>query len=855
MAKKSPPHKKQPIAHMTSPKQSSAPRTNWFAQHPVATAAGIFFILMLVFFFETIFAGKTYVSPDAQAPAALATPLKKSFTEEGVLPQWLPYIFGGMPSLSSLVYHPFAYFPDTVLEFVGRIVPVRRMLVFALHYVLAGLGVFLFLKRRGASFVPSLFGGMAFMLTPYMITMTIFGHGSQIMTAAYIPLALWAMDRLFEKFSWLNLGLSGLFTGLMLQRGHVQVAFYGLLLLGFFLLYQIFMVVRRKENARLVPVLGGFIVTLLLGFALSAILFLPLREYTPFSIRGSASVLAEQQSAQDTGVGFEYATQWSFSPGEMMTFLIPSFYGFGNVTYWGNMPFTDYPNYMGILVLALALVALVKRVPMSGFFGLTVLFALLLSFGYHFAAFYKIFYNYFPYFNKFRVPVMILVLVQCLVAMLAGMGLQALLSSKQAENKRELSESHAITSRRLWIALASVLGLVLLITLAQSGLFSFMQGVYPDRYEAATQQQLDQMRFDKLLGDLWIVALIGCTGLAMFALYYSRKISATSAALIITLATLLDLWIVDKKIGEAPVPEHNLFASLQPDAVSNFLKNDASTYRILPVAELFNELRWAAQGVQSVGGYHAAKPRRYQDLMEAANLQNGLVQTYFRQVNQAGRPALQPLPLAAIPVEQRRAYQRVLDMLNAKYLVSHYPFPEPSWVLRQTLSAAQAPLFVYENTSALPRAYLVGQYEVMNNDLNALTRMRTGDFDPHQTVLLAEAPQLTPAADSTAHAELQKYSLHEIVVETQSASPQILVLSDNYYPICWQAFVDGQPVKTLLANYAFRGVEVPAGKHRVEWRYSSGAFNAGLLLSLGALVVIAGLLVFGWRKSKNDLQN
>lgn len=837
----------------TAASQSSS--TGWFAQHPVATATGIFFILMLVFFFETIFAGKTYVSPDAQAPTSLATPLKQSFQAEGELPQWMPYIFGGMPSVSSLVYHPFAYFPDTVLEFAGRLIPIRRMLVFALHYVLAGLGVFLFLKRRGANFIPSLFGGIAFMLTPYMITMTIFGHGSQMMTAAYIPLALWAMDRLLEKFSLLNLGLSGLFIGLMLQRGHVQVAFYGLLLLGFFVLYQIFMAVRRKESARVVPVLGGFLGALLLGFALAAILFLPLQEYTPFSIRGAASALAEQQGPQDTGVGFDYATQWSFAPGEMMTFLVPSFYGFGGVTYWGNMPFTDYPNYMGILVLALALVALVKRVPLSGFFGIAIVLALLLSFGHNFASFYRLFYDYFPYFNKFRVPVMILVLVQCLVAILAGMGLHALLSSQPTENKRGANEQSALIARRLWIVFAGVLGVVLLVTLAQSSVFSFMQSVYPDRYEPATQQQLDQMRFGKLLGDLWIVALIACTGLAMFALYYAKKISGTSAALVITLVSLLDLWIVDKKIGEAPMPERNASAALQPDAISNFLMGDASTHRILPVAELFNEMRWAARAVESVGGYHAAKPRRYQDLMEATNLQNGLVQTYFRQVNQGGRPALQPLPVEAIPLEQRRTYRHLLDMLNAKYLISQYPLPEPNWVLRQTFSSEQAPLFIYENTTVLPRAYLVGKHEVIGNDLDALTRLRRGDFDPHQAVLLNAAPESTPVPDSAAQATLVKYSLHEIVVETQSSSPQILVLSDNYYPIGWHAYLDGQPVKTLLANYAFRGVEVPDGKHRVEFRYASRAFATGTGLSLGALAVIAALLIIGWRKSKNDLHN
>ena len=193
---------------------------SWLSKRPVLSIFGLLFLIMMVFFFETIFTGKTYQSPDAQAPSAISVPLKKALWEEGSIPLWIPYIFGGMPNFSP----PFAYFPDAVDEIIGRVIPIRRMLMFALHYVLAGLGVFLFLRRRGVATLPGIVGGLAFMLTPYLITMTIFGHGSQMMTAAYLPLALWAVDRLFERVSLLNIGLAGLIIGLMLQRGHIQIA-------------------------------------------------------------------------------------------------------------------------------------------------------------------------------------------------------------------------------------------------------------------------------------------------------------------------------------------------------------------------------------------------------------------------------------------------------------------------------------------------------------------------------------------------------------------------------------------------------------------------------------------------------
>ncbi len=847
-------HKPSPLATPALGKSQPSRKgvAAWMAKHPVLTVFGVLTAISFIFFFEIIFAGKTYTSPDAQAPAAITAPLIKAHEQEGILPQWVPYLFAGMPTAGSLLYAPYSYFPGVVLAPLGGILGAA---VFpGLYYALAGLGLFLFLRRKGAGLWPALTGGLAFMLTPYMITMTVFGHGTQLMTAAYLPLALWSVDRLFEKLSLLNLGAAGLVMGFMLQRGHVQIAYYGLMLLGLYFLYHLLLALRRKENNRILPLIGGFSGAVILAFALAAILYLPVQEYTPYSIRGSAPALEAAAENTGTGVGFDYATQWSFSPGEMMTFVLPSFYGFGGFTYWGNMPFTDYPNYMGILVLALAVVALVKRVPLAGFFGTAILLALLISFGNHFAWFYKIFYNYFPYFNKFRVPVMILILVQCSVAILAGLGLQALLQPLTEKVDRETGARHAALAKRLWTAALAVFGVMLLFTFGRSPFFELMRGFYPDLYEAPTQLQLDTMRFNKLLADLWLVGLILCTGLSMLALAYSKKISTTAAAVAITFLTVLDLWIVDKRIGEAPVPRKNISALLQPDEATRFLQEDKGVFRIFPVAELFGELRWSAQALASVGGYHPAKPRRYQDVLDATQLQTGFVNDYFRGVNQNGRRALQALAPEELPPERHRANRRLLDLLNVKYILSFYPLPELGWEIRKPVTYEQGgnarPLLIYENMSVLPRAYLVGQYEHVASDQEILRRLRAGDFDPHRTVLLSDKPATAPLPDTTAQSEIKRYGLHEIIVETACQFPQILVLSDNYYPICWTAFIDGQPVKTLRANHAFSAVEIPSGKHVVEFRYSSSAFTLGATASISALLVALSCLGLGWRQER-----
>jgi hypothetical protein len=735
------------------------------------------------------------------------------------------------------MFAPFVYMPGILTLLISKIHPLPAMFHPVLHYILAAMGVFLFLRRKEAGFLPALLGGLAFMFTPYLVTMLVHGHGSQMMTAAYIPWALWASDRLIEKFSWRNLGLAGLILGFQLQRGHVQIAYYSLMLVGLYVFYHLIWVISRKEIKRIIPIAGGFLGAMVLAGALAAVIFLPLREYTPYSIRGTPSVLQSETDTKDTGVGFEYATNWSFSPGEMMTFLIPSFYGFGGQTYWGTMPFTDYPNYMGILVLALAVTALVihlrsdgQRQLLVGFFGLVILVSLLISFGRHFALFYKLFYNYFPYFNKFRVPAMILILVQFSVAALAGLGLDAMIkrfSSGTGKVSSDETTSRARMAKRLWITLAVVAGVVVLLTLAQSSFFQFMRGLYPDEYEEGLQLQLDTIRFRMLLTDLWIVAVIVAGGLIMSALALSNKISANAAAAAICLFTVVDLWVVDKKIDET-YPQQQLSAFLEPDEITRFLRADTSVFRIYPVGQLFGELRWSGQGFQSVGGYHAAKPRFYQDFNEATGLQTATG--------------------AQLPTHS------VIDMINTKYLITFASLPDSEWVTRRQFKLGRQVLTIYENPTVLPRAYLVGEWEVESDPKNALKRLGSGGFDPHRRVLLSEAPECEPQPDSTARAQLLQsdYDLHHIKIKTQSASPQILVLSDNYYPVGWQAFVDHQPVKTYRANYCFRAVCVPAGSHTVEFRFHSSAFVTGLWTSLGALAVSIALLFIGRRERKTS---
>lgn len=841
---------KNPRSRRSAPPVQRPRKPNWFALHPDHSALGIFVALCGIFFFEVLFSGKTFLSPDAQVPAALTVPLQETWRTHMKIPLWSPHVFCGMPSFGSLLYAPIVYLPGALFDMVTRVLPIRIIVFHVLHYVLAGMGTYLFLRRRGVSFAPAIFSGMAFMFMPYLITMEVFGHGSQMMTTAYIPLVLWAVDRLFEKHDLQSLGLAGLIIGLQLQRGHVQISYYILMLVAGYWLYSVVIRWRSQRGREVVRLTMRFGAALVLAATLAAVLYLPIREYTPYSIRGAPSIL--QRSTGDTGVGFDYATQWSFSPAEMMTFLLPSFFGFGGETYWGTMPFTDYPNYMGIVVLLLAITALALRRPATTFFGVVSLMALLISFGKHLAPLYRLLYDFLPYFNKFRVPVMILVLVQFSLAVMAGLGLEGILERSRVAKSNQ-DARHLNLAKQLLVLAAIVVGVALVVSLAQGSVAAMMRGLYPDRYEPAVQAQIDDERFGMLLGDLWKLAFVLGGSLVLTAYALRKKVGTTALMGGLFLLSLLDLWMVDFKLNK-PRSERGREAYLAADEATLFLRADTTNFRIFPVSELFDENRWAAHGIQSIGGYHAAKPRAYQDLLDASRLGSDFLLKYFRSTTVRGRPAMERVPVEEVPAKLRQRDLWLLDLLNVKYVLTLYPFDEPSFVLRTQVRydyrGRPVTLAIYENTTCLPRPYLVGAFEHVPQPAEALQRLLSGEFNPHERVIVDTLPEILPQPDSTASVSLVRYALHAVDVRTQSATPQFLLLSDNYYVPGWTAYVDGQPVRTYRANYCFRAVAVPAGSHRVEFRMHSPAFATGLWITFGGVIVVAGLVVLGWRRNK-----
>ena len=772
--------------------------------------SSIGFLILVIFLFEPIiFGGKIFGSPDSLSPRSIAIALNDASKELGQYPQWQPWVFSGMPTAEAFSYLSKLYFP----EYIFKLFSFSGAIIQLLHLVFAGLGCMFLLKQFRCSSVASFMGSVAFMITPYMITMIVYGHGSQLMTAAYIPWAVWLSVRLWVSPSLINSGFLALVLGFQLQRAHAQVAYYTWLLIGFYFLIMLIDQMKKEKDSKLIiRKLSFILLACLLGIGIASLIYLPAIEYAPFSVRGGSST---------GGSDYNYATGWSFHPVEMLTFLIPSAFGFGGQAYWGYMPFTDYPNYMGVIIFSLALIGIVYKKGVVKWYLLSAtLIALLISFGRHFSPIYDLFFNFFPYFNKFRVPHMILILVQFNIAILAAFGLDKIIELKKGSMPKWFYPSIA------------PFGLIFLIMIfASSSLEGLVKGYFsmPSVRDPSQIQMINALRWDLWLSDAWLMLLFMGSFFTLIWAWCNSKIAKNTFTIIIIILAMLDVIIVNQKIikpdrmsgrGSQLISKRFVKEYYRSDEIVNYLSQDKDKFRIYPTGQLFGDSRFAAFGLESIGGYHPAKLKVYNDFLQ--NTQNAGV----------------------FPV---------LRMLNAKYLIipdaQQIGHPKLTLAKRGSLrlSRGELPTAIYELNDFLPRAWFVNSIEKVNQS-DIWQRITDPTFNPKEKAYTFESVDVSISEIGTIKSIEQ--SIHQTTIKTESSEAQFLVLSEIFYPIRWKAFIDNEPIKTFQVNGLIRGVLVPKGSQTIHFIYDKSSFKLGLGISIFSLFLSLGLIGFGYYRQR-----
>ncbi|MEO5616746.1 MAG: hypothetical protein ABIS67_03165 [Candidatus Eisenbacteria bacterium] len=783
-------------------KETRAPRapftltTGW--------AAAILALLTVLFFHEVFLGGKTFVSPDTTAPAGFVAVGEVSLWKDKVYPLWNPFVFLGMPSFGSGAYNPLIYPPDWPLALVQKVVPLPDMTWLLLYYFLGGLFFFLLAREWGARPEAALIASAAFVFAPNLVAVGSHGHGSQLVDSAYLPLMLWLASRWLKRGELKDLGWLALAGGFQILRGHVQICFYTWLAVALVTAIDLIAGIRQPGalRARVVRA-AGIGLAAALAFGIAGFYSLPLRDYARWSIRGGS---------EGGGVGMAYATQWSLAPYELPTMVFPGWTGFGGQTYWGGMPFTDYPNaFIGMVAVLLAVPAFLKRGQVPGgvrVFALAlVAMSIFIAFGKN-SPLYGFLYDHLPLFNKFRVPVMVLLLLQLAAGLGLAWGWTAVLDAGSGRSGKVARGADPNAGLARFVLIAAVLMGAGLIAAAAGGAFRDGYVRMAMEKHQPYSPDLGAVAYQAFTGDLARGCLLGLLALGIAWLAMRRTLTPALASIAILALVLIELMPVSYRVMSTVIGERVARNSdTGRDDVIDFLQKAGppGSFRILPLAEMQNN-RFAGFSIASLGGSHAAKPRLFQDLQDAQ------LQTSFPWMR----------------------------LLNVRFIVAPEPLEVPPY-LREAFRGSQV---VYENLLVLPRVTLVDRYRVVTPAKAILDSVGQGTSESAEVAFLSEDPGMPMGTMGRARASIVGYRLNDVTVETESDGPAILRLADLWYPD-WKAAVDGRPGRMLQTDYFLRGVVVPGGKHRVVFTFQSAAMRQGLTLSIVCLVLAVAAIAAG----------
>ncbi len=749
-------------------------------------------------------------------------PLKKWIAAQEEMPLWYSHIFSGVPVLGAPVGGPLA-----PLEQLKVIMPLHVVLAvtFIIMFILAGIGMNLYLKEIGVSAYTAAIGAVAYQFIGNLATTPMAGHAGRAASVALFPLMLFFAHRGLKTGQWLYFLLTALATAFAFYEGHFQITYYGLL---FILAYAIYYLLtnRKKYTRKDIVRIGvyGVGAVVCIGLLMAAV-WLP-------TLGGLGT------GARGVERGYEFATSWAMPPLETIDLVIPTYSGILD-NYWGFSHFKLHMEYFGLFAVIFALLAVIFfwKKKYTKFYVISTLVVLFVAFG-GYTPVYRIFYTLIPGFKLMRAPNLSFYLVSFGFIVLAALGFENILSGTRDERKgQQFSKKYSIAAIVV-IGILLVTGIV--CTAGRTSIVNSMQDAFGAKFAADLGQRAADAKlakidsnFSEFVKGIWraLIFAVLLLGVAYFCL--KRKLSFWIIAVVFIVILLIDqLPFVTKFRPVGPSPESYYAAD---DAVQ-FIKKDKSIFRAFPTPwyDHARDSYLLYHNIQSPGGYVANPVKRYQEFIGAGT-------------------SVMFSPMYLIQ------YPKFVDMLNIKYLIGP-SLPEDvsmydprtqqainelkEYFKRYRLTTSGRKHSVYQNDNLLPRAYIVPDYHV--EDTNALEVLKSPEFDPRRMVVLSRTPPV-PHPDSAyamSPAAIVEYTANEVICMTDCAYAGFLVMSDNWHPD-WKVFIDGQKEELYRANHTFRAVYVPAGKHEVLFSYISTYYGVGRIISIVALIIIGVAIAVG----------
>ncbi len=790
---------------------------------PYITAVFVFLVITMIYF-SPLLEGKRIQQSDIMQFTGMSKEIADFREKTDTEPLWTNSMFGGMPAYQiSVVYKGnILGYLDTILS-LGLPHPASTVFLYF-------IGFFILLLVLKIDPWLAIAGAIAFAFSSYFFIIIDVGHNSKAHAIAYIAPVLAGIILTLRRKYILGGILTAIFLSLEIKANHPQITYYLVIMVFILGLFELIFAIREKRIVKLFASVGVLIIAASFAALTNIATLWATWEYGKDTIRGKSELTSNLEN-KTSGLDKDYATQWSYGVGETMTLFIPNFYGGASAAkisessaivealkennvpqnqiaqftkyplpflYFGNQPSVAGPVYVGAIVFFLFILGLIiVRGPLKWWLLSVTVLSILLSWGHNFMAFTDFFMEYVPGYNKFRAVSMALVIAEIAMPILGLMALKVLF-------EKHLDQKKLVKS--LQIAAGITGGIALLFVIMPGVFLSFtgandasiqQQFQFPDwMMQAIRDERARLVRLDALRSFAFVILTAG----VLWAFLLS-KLNKTYVYMILAALILLDMFVISKRYlnNDSFTTKTKVEKPFTPtEADQQILQDPDPDFRVFNLTvNTFNDAS-TSYFHKSIGGYHGAKLRRYQELIE----------------NQISKQNMS-----------------VLNMLNTKYFILPGEDRKPT---------------AQRNYDALGHAWFVKGYELVDNADQEMAAISI--FNPADTAIIDKRfentlTSFTPGRDSVAYISLTSYAPNDLTYDYNTGKDGLAVFSEIYYPKGWNAYVDGELTPHFRANYVLRAMVLPAGNHKLEFKFEPNVYVVGEKISFISSIILLLLII------------
>ena len=769
--------------------------------------------LISVTYFYPVLSNKSIQQSDISQFSGMSKQIvdhRENFNEE---PYWLDNAFLGMPSYQVSAKYPFdlLYYIDQAIRFLPRPADYLFLYLLSFYFLIISLNI---------NYRYALFGAIAFGFSTYLIIILGVGHNTKALALGYLPFVVAGFLMILRGNYLKGFLISSLFLGLQVHANHYQMTYYTLIMLLVLVLVHYYDFLKSKELKKIYKSFFVFISVGLLALLMNSPSLLATKEYSEFSTRSKSDITINADgSAKESlsGLDKEYITEYSYGVLESLNLIFPRFMGGGSSeriredsklmnfirsldanqaqqvyqyskVYWGNQPIVAAPAYIGISLFFIFLLSILLVNDLNRkWILIAISISLFLSWGKNFSFLTDLMIDYFPLYDKFRAVSSIQIIIEFCIPLFAVMGLSKFFSNNTKEVQKLNSLKYASVFLVSLILVFYFFGTSILDFKSDFEIFS----QYPEILNLLIEERQYVFKSD-VLRSLIIVVCCSIT----FYLFVKKIIKKDLTFLIITLIVIFDLWIVDKNYVNSDqfVKKSLVEIPFQKTIADKAILKDDSDFRVFEPMGGFSNAR-TSYFHKSIAGYHAAKPKRIQNLYDFYISKNNF---------------------------------DVLNMLNVKYIIQN---------------SEDNPLGVTRNPNNLGNAWFVENIINVKNSDEELLELKNIDLSNTCLSQNTEIINTSFQLNETNEIKLISRKANQLIYSSKTDSNQFAVFSEAFYNNGWQAYVDNKPVSHFKVNYLLRGMEMPKGTHEIKFEFKPGVINTGFYLSLLSYLIFISLFI------------